>query len=95
MARREGVSRRLETRSQLHRFFGLLLLLLVLLQLMVMIALAVMAVPGEVPLGLELILQPILAALKLMAMGLIALAGRTLATFLLHQWAYSARVPAE
>jgi small conductance mechanosensitive channel len=95
VARREGVGRRLETHSQLHRFFGLVLLLLVLLQLMVMIALAVMAVPGEVPLGLELILQPILAALKLMAMGLIALAGRSLVTFLLHQWADSARVPAE
>ena len=95
VARREGVGRRLETRNQLHRYLGLVLLLLVLLQLMVMIALAVMAVPGEVPFGLELILQPILAALKLMAMGLIALAGRSLATFLLHQWADSARVPAE
>ena len=87
--------RGLEQRLQLHQVLGLVLLLLVLVQLMVMLALGVMAVPGKVPLGLQLLLQPVHSVLKLLLLGLIALLARSLATFLLHQWADGARVPVE
>jgi len=87
--------RGLEQRLQLHQVLGLVLLLLVLVQLMVMLALGVMAVPGKVPLGLQLLLQPVHSVLKLLLVGLIALLARSLATFLLHQWADGARVPVE
>jgi small conductance mechanosensitive channel len=87
--------RALEQRLQLHQAFGLLLLLAVLLELMVMLALGVMAVPGKVPLGLELLLQPVHSLLKVLLVGLVALLARSLATFLLHQWADGARVPVE
>jgi small conductance mechanosensitive channel len=84
-----------EQHLQLHQALGLLLLLAVLLELMVMLALGVMAVPGQIPLGLELLLQPVRALLKVLLVGLVALLGRSLATFLLHQWADGARVPQE
>ncbi len=87
--------RALEQRLQLHQVLGLVLLLLVLLQLMVMLALGVMAVPGKVPLGLQLLLQPVHSLLKVLMVGLAALLARALATFLLHQWADGARVPVE
>jgi small conductance mechanosensitive channel len=88
--------RPLEQRLQLHQVFGLVLLLLVLLQLMVMLALGVMAVPGKVPLGLQLLLQPVHSVLKLLLLvGLAGLLARSLATFLLHQWADGSRVPVE
>jgi small conductance mechanosensitive channel len=87
--------RALEQRLQLHQVFGLVLLLLVLLQLMVMLALGVMAVPGKVPLGLQLLLQPVHSLLKVLMVGLAALLARSLATFLLHQWAEGSRVPVE
>ncbi|WP_259723667.1 mechanosensitive ion channel family protein [Synechococcus sp. CS-1332] len=87
--------RALDHRLQLHQALGLVLLLAVLLELMVMLALGVMAVPGKVPLGLQLLLQPVHSVLKVLIVGLIALLGRSLATFLLHQWADSARVPVE
>jgi small conductance mechanosensitive channel len=74
---------------QHRRAIGQLLLVLVLVQLTAMVALGVMVVPGNVPLGLDLLNQPLLA------MGLLALAGRSLATFLLNQWADGAHVPVE
>jgi small conductance mechanosensitive channel len=85
--------RALEHRLQLHQGLGLLLLLAVLLELMVMLALGVMSVPGKVPLGLQLLLQPVHSVLKVLAMAGIALGARSLATFLLHQWADSTTVP--
>jgi len=87
--------RGLEQRLQLHQVLGLVLLLLVLVQLMVMLALGVMAVPGKVPLGLQLLLQPVHSVLKLLMVGLAGLLARSLATFLLHQWADGGRVPVE
>ncbi len=93
--RRATPDRALEHRLQLHQALGLLLLLAVLLQLMVMLALGVMAIPGKVPLGLQLLLQPVHSFLKVLVVGMIALLGRSLATFLLHQWADGARVPVE
>lgn len=87
--------RALEQRLQFHQVVGLVLLLLVLLQLMVMLALGVMAVPGKVPLGLQLLLQPLHSVLKVLMVGLAALLARSLATFLLHQWADGGRVPVE
>ncbi|MCP9835726.1 MULTISPECIES: mechanosensitive ion channel family protein [unclassified Cyanobium] len=93
--RRPTPDRALEHRLQLHQAFGLLLLLAVLLELMVMLALGVMVMPGKVPLGLQLLLQPVHSFLKVLIVGLLALLVRSLATFLLHQWADSARVPVE
>ncbi len=93
--RRQVPDRTLEQHLQLRQGLGLLLLLAVLLELMVMLALGVMAVPGQIPLGLELLLQPVHAFLKVLLVGLVALLGRSLATFLLHQWADGARVPQE
>jgi small conductance mechanosensitive channel len=93
--RRPTPDRAFEHRLQLHQAFGLLLLLAVLLELMVMLALGVMAIPGKVPLGLQLLLEPVHSILKVLLVGLIALLGRSLATFLLHQWADGGRVPVE
>ncbi|MBW4529691.1 MAG: mechanosensitive ion channel family protein [Aphanothece saxicola GSE-SYN-MK-01-06B] len=93
--RSSSPDRALEQRLQFHQVIGLVLLLLVLLQLMVMLALGVMAVPGKVPLGLQLLLQPVHSVIKLLLVGLAGLLARSLATFLLHQWADGARVPVE
>ena len=93
--RRPTPDRAFEHRLQLHQAFGLLLLLAVLLELMVMLALGVMAIPGKVPLGLQLLLEPVHSILKVLLVGLIALLARSLATFLLHQWADGGRVPVE
>ncbi|WP_216900578.1 mechanosensitive ion channel family protein [Synechococcus sp. CCY 9618] len=80
---------------QRWRLLGQLLLLLVLVELTAVVALAVMAVPGEVPLGLELLFQPLLGGLKLLVFAAVALIGRSLANFLLNQWADGARAAVE
>ncbi|WP_156818467.1 mechanosensitive ion channel family protein [Cyanobium gracile] len=95
-ARRDPApDRALDQRLLLHQALGLVLLMALLLQLMAMLALGVMAVPGKVPLGLQLLLQPVHSLLKVLVVGLVALLVRSLATFLLHQWADGARVPVE
>ncbi|WP_216906463.1 mechanosensitive ion channel domain-containing protein [Synechococcus sp. CCY 0621] len=82
--------------SRHHRhLLGQLLLVLVLVELTALVALGVMAVPGKVPLGLELLFQPLLGGLKFLILGAVALLGRSLATFLLNQWADGARVAVE
>jgi len=63
------------------------LMVLVLFLLVVMVGLGVMALPGRVPLGIELLLQPSFAILKVGVVTVLGLLGRALCTFLLHQWA--------
>lgn len=69
------------------------LFLAVLVGVMVMVALAVMAVPGQLTLGLTVLLQPGRALLKVIAIGLVLLATRMLVALLLRQWATDAQVP--
>ena len=83
----------LQLRLQLVMVLRRALFLSVLVGVMVMVALAVMAVPGQLTLGLTLLLQPGRALLKVMAIGLVMLAGRMLVALLLRQWATDARVP--
>jgi len=77
----------LELRLHLLHTITRVLMVLVLFLLVVMVGLGVMAVPGRVPLGIALLLQPSLAILKVGVVTLIGLLGRALCTFLLHQWA--------
>ena len=71
------------------------LFLSVLVGVMAMVALAVMAVPGQLTLGLTLLLQPGRALLKVIAIGLVLVASRMLVALLLRQWATDAQVPLE
>ena len=83
----------LQLRLQLVMVLRRGLFLSVLVGVMVMVALAVMAVPGQLTLGLTLLLQPGRALLKVVAIGLVMLASRMLVALLLRQWATDARVP--
>ncbi|WP_254938160.1 mechanosensitive ion channel family protein [Cyanobium sp. Morenito 9A2] len=87
--------RRRELTLQLSHGLSSLLFVLVLGQLVVMVGLAVMAVPGQVPLGLSLLMQPFAALVKVLLMGLLAAVLRLLSTFLLQQWSDNLRVPAD
>jgi small conductance mechanosensitive channel len=51
------------------------------------------AIPGQVPLGIELVLQPSLAVIKFLAVTLASFLLRSLSTFLLSQWAADVDVP--
>lgn len=70
-------------------------LVLVLLQGVAMVAIAVAVIPGQVPLALELILQPleVLSKTAAVAAGVVAL--RWLYRLLLRQWRSNPNVPAE
>jgi len=86
--RQQGVrNRRLELRLHLLHTITRVLMVLVLFLLVVMVGLGVMALPGRVPLGIELLLQPSFAILKVGVVTVLGLLGRALCTFLLHQWA--------
>ncbi len=77
--------------------FGLsrLLLVLVLIGLVLIVSLVVMAVPGRIPLGLELLAVPAEAAVKVIVIGVLAIVLRSLASFLLFQWSANLAVAAE
>ncbi|MBC1260594.1 mechanosensitive ion channel [Synechococcus sp. BSF8S] len=77
--------------------FGLsrLLLVLVVIGLVLILSLLVMAVPGQIPLGLELLVVPAEAAAKVIVIGGLAIVLRSLASFLLFQWSANLAVPAE
>lgn len=83
----------LQLRLQLVMVLRRGLFLAVLVGVIAMVALAVMAVPGQLTLGLTLLLQPGRALLKVLAIGLVMLASRMLVALLLRQWATDARVP--
>ena len=82
-------------RPQLLMLLGRLLFLAVLVQLVIMLALGVTAVPGQIPLGMALLMQPIAVLFKLLLLGLVAFLLRLLAAFVLRQWVSSLRVPME
>lgn len=88
-------NRRRQTLVLLSSGLTSLLFVTVLGLLMAMVGLAVMAVPGKVPLGLALLMQPFDALVKVLVMGLLAAALRLLANFLLHQWLDNRHVPAD
>ncbi|MFS6827965.1 mechanosensitive ion channel family protein [Cyanobium sp. ATX-6F1] len=78
---------------QLSKGANSLMFLIVLALVTVMVGLAVMVVPGQIPLGLALLLQPLSALVKVLLVGLLAVLLRLLADFLLHHWSASLRVP--
>lgn len=82
-------------RPQVLMVLGRLLFLAVLVQLVMMLALGVTAVPGQIPLGMALLMQPIAVLVKLLLLGLVAFLLRLLAAFVLRQWVSSLRVPIE
>ncbi len=88
-------NRRRQTLVLLSSGLTSLLFVTVLGLLMAMVGLAVMAVPGKVPLGLALLMQPFDALVKVLVMGLLAAALRLLANFLLHQWLDNRHVAAD
>ena len=59
------------------------LLLLMLCLLVLIIGVLVVAIPGKVPLGIELVLQPSLAVIKFLAVTMAEFLLRSLSTFLL------------
>jgi len=74
--------------SRLLIFIGFLLLV-------AMAAGFVFAVPGQVPLALELLYQPAAVLMKFLLLGLVALLARLMAAALLGQWAANVNVPME
>ncbi len=85
--------RRSETRLHAEQALSIGVLLLMLYLLVLMIGVVVVAIPGQVPLGIELVLQPSLAVIKFLAVTLVAFLLRSLSTFLLSQWAADVDVP--
>ena len=85
--------RRSETRLHAEQALSIGVLLLMLYLLVLMIGVLVVAIPGKVPLGIELVLQPSLAVIKFLAVTLAAFLLRSLSTFLLSQWAADVDVP--
>ena len=80
-------------RAQLLQGLTRLLFLAVLVQLMLMAGLAVAAVPGRIPLAIALLLQPLSILFKVLVVGLVAVALRLLALFVLRQWVSNLAVP--
>lgn len=85
--------RRSETRLHAEQALSIGVLLLMLYLLVLMIGVLVVSIPGKVPLGIELVLQPSLAVIKFLAVTLAAFLLRSLSTFLLSQWAADVDVP--
>ena len=67
--------------------------LAVLVQLLLIAGLAVAAVPGQVPLAIMVLLQPLSILLKVVLLGVAALLLRLLALFVLRQWVSNLDVP--
>ena len=87
--------RSMEVRLHLTHTITRVLMVLVLFLLVMMVGLGVMAVPGQIPLALELLLQPSFALIKVGVVTMVGLLGRALSTFLLHQWADNVDVMAQ
>lgn len=77
------------------QWFSRLLVVIGLLLLVAMAAGLVFAVPGQVPLALELLYQPAAVLMKFLLLGFVALLARLLAGALLGQWAANVNVPLE
>ena len=85
--------RRAEIRLHAEQALSIGVLLLMLYLLVLMIGVVVVAIPGKVPLALELVLQPTFAVIKFLAVTLATFLLRSLSTFLLSQWAEDVDVP--
>lgn len=80
-------------RAQLLQGVIRLLFLAVLVQLVLMVGLAVAAVPGQIPLAITVLLQPLSILFKVLAVGIAAQALRLLVLFGLRQWVSNLAVP--
>ena len=80
-------NRRFAIRLHAEQALTIGVLLLLLYEVVMMLGIAVMAMPGLVPLGLELLMQPTFAFVKFFLVTLLTFLLRSLATFLLSQWA--------
>ena len=80
-------------RTQLQQMLLRAMFLAVLVQLLLMAGLAVAALPGKVPLAIMVLLQPLSILFKVVMLGLLALALRMLALFVLRQWVSNLDVP--
>lgn len=69
------------------------LFLVILAQLVGVLALLVTSVPGQIPLAVTLLFQPLMILGKVLQLGLLALALRLLARFVLRQWSTNLSVP--
>lgn len=69
------------------------LFLLILAQLVGVLALLVSSVPGQIPMAVTLLFQPLMILGKVLQLGLLALALRLLARFVLRQWSTNLSVP--
>ena len=81
------------SRAQLLQGVIRLLFLAVLVQLVLMVGLAVAAVPGQIPLAITVLLQPLSILFKVLGVGIAALALRLLVLFVLRQWVSNLAVP--
>ena len=80
-------------RAQLLQGVIRLLFLAVLVQLVLMVGLAVAAAPGQIPLAITVLLQPLSILFKVLGVGIAALALRLLVLFVLRQWVSNLAVP--
>lgn len=80
-------------RAQLLQGVIRLLFLSVLVQLVLMVGLAVAAVPGQIPLAITVLLQPLSILFKVLGVGIAAQALRLLVLFGLRQWVSNLAVP--
>ena len=78
---------RVELRLHVEQALAIAVLLLLICEAVLMLGLGVMAIPGQVPLGIELMLQPSYAVGKFLVVTAVTLLLRALTTFLLSQWA--------
>ena len=85
--------KRVEIRLHAEQAFTIALLMLMITELVLMLALGVSSVPGQVPLAIELMLQPSFAIAKLLTLTLASFLLRSLSTFLLRQWMADVDVP--
>jgi small conductance mechanosensitive channel len=81
------------SRAQLLQGVIRLLFLAVLVQLVLMVGLAVAAAPGQIPLAITVLLQPLSILFKVLGVGIAALALRLLVLFVLRQWVSNLAVP--
>ena len=85
--------KRVEIRLHAEQTLTIAVLLVMITELVLMLAFGVMAIPGKVPLGIDLMLQPSFAIIKFLGITLATFLLRSLSTFLLSQWVADVDVP--
>ena len=89
-----GQNRRsIEIRLHFEQALTIGVLVLMVTELVLMLAFGVMAIPGQLPLSMKLLLQPLLAISKFILISFCAYLLRSLTTFLLRQWSADINVP--